>query len=501
MPLVAIELETERILVASARLTKRGSEIDHVFEVSIGNDDDAAAAEQLKTVLSEKGLSRSEAVVVVSRSSVEMREVVVPPAPDEELPDLVRFQARNEFATLNDSWLLDYVPLGKDSSVARNVLAAGISPELNRQITRIAEGAGLKLKQIVLRPLAAINLLNRQLDENTCKLVVNPNGEQIDMTIVNGFEPLMMRTVRIPASSSAEQRAQSLVGEIKRTLASSRQALGDRRIEEIVFFGDEAHYKTLSGNLRNKLDVSLEFVQPFQLMRISKSLDMPADANRFAGLMGSLVDHDPPISPQIDFLNPRRKIEKKIDRSRFYLYGGIALAATLLAFVFGWWTLRTQAIEIAGLEKDLADAIQLNKGDSRRPGVEQIMGEVSKIDRWITSDVNWLDELYQYSNRFLTPDDAIVDSFDAAVRRNEATIIVRSRVGGVEKEEALIDALDSRPYLVTPTKSGTSDQDASYPMTFDFNLVLPDKRAEMIEELDKRTSDFLKQRNLQADSE
>ena len=94
-----------------------------------------------------------------------------------------------------------------------------------------------------------------------------------------------------------------------------------------------------------------------------------------------------------------------------------------------------------------------------------------------------------------------MDSFDAAVRRNEARIIVRSRVAGVEKEEALIDALDSRPYQVTPTKSGTSDQDASYPMTFDFNLVLPDNRGETIEEINQKTTDFLQRRSANSDTE
>ena len=191
-----------------------------------------------------------------------------------------------------------------------------------------------------------------------------------------------------------------------------------------------------------------------------------------------------------------------MDRTRIYLYGGIAVAATLLAILFGWWTLSSQANQIASLKQELADAVKLNKGDgTKRPSVEQIMGEVSKIDDWETSNVNWLDELYQYSNRFLTPDDAIVDSFIASVRRNEAVINVRSRVGGVEKEEALIDALDSRPYRVTPTKSGTSDQDASYPMTFDFNLVLPDSRGEIIEEVNQKTIDFLQRRNATSNTE
>ena len=498
MPIVAIEFENERILVASAQPTKRGVEIQTAFELEIGAGDDEAAAAKLKSALAEHGLSRSDAIIVVSRSSVEMREVVVPPAPDDELPELVRFQARNEFASLNDNWLLDFIPLSTDATMPRNVLAAAISPEFNRQITKIAENAGLRIKHIVLRPFATVELLHGKLAGNGCKLIVNPNGDQTDMTVVVGVEPVATRTVRIPEAFDPEQRDQSLLGEIKRTLASSHQATGDKRVEEIVMVGEPTHYKTLAGNLKSQLDVGLDFVPPFESARMARRAKLPEEPSRFAGLLGAIAHQDPPLKARIDFLNPRRTVIKTVDRSRIYLYGGIAIAATLMTVILGWWTLRTQAREIADLQQELADAVELNKGEgTKRPGVEQIMGEVSKIDSWKVADVNWLDELYQYSNRFLTPDDAIVDSFDAAVRRNEAKIIVRSRVAGVQKESALIEALDSRPYQVTPTKSGTSDQDASYPMTFDFNLVLPESRGDVIEALDRETAEFLKQRNSQ----
>ncbi len=495
MSFVAIEFGDDRILVASLA-AGRQAKLQQAFSIPAGDELDEQLGQRLKSELSKHGLGRSDAIVVVSRSSAEMREVTVPPAPDEELPDMVRLLARNEFATLNDNWLLDFVPLGSDPTVQRTVLAAGISPELKKQVGNILEAAGLRVKHGVLRPFAAVNLLRSRLSDGKCRLIANPSDDQTDIVIVVGHEPIATRTVRIPSSHDEDQQARFICGEIKRTLASSHGSMGDRRVDEILFFGDPAKNKPFEEMLRDKLDLHVEFLDPFQLVDVSAGLTKPDNSARFAALIGSLVQQSAGLPFEIDFLNPRRPVTKETDRSRLLIYGGLAAATILLAVVFGWWTLRSQAQEIAELNTELQSAVNRNSGDGgKRPSVEQIMGEVTKIDQWKQADVNWLEELYQYSSRFLTPDDVIVDSFDAGLRRGEPRIIVRSRVAGVQKESALIDALDSRPYQVVPTKSGISEDDPSYPMSFDFNVLLTEDRSDVIDKVDEKTAQFLRERN------
>ena len=58
----------------------------------------------------------------------------MPPAPDEELPDMVRFQAMRDFTQLSDDTPLDFIPLRADGEEHRNVLAAAISNELLSEI-------------------------------------------------------------------------------------------------------------------------------------------------------------------------------------------------------------------------------------------------------------------------------------------------------------------------------------------------------------------------------
>ena len=115
----------------------------------------------------------------------------------------------------------------------------------------------------------------------------------------------------------------------------------------------------------------------------------------------------------MDFVNPRKPIVVKRDNSRRYQVGAAVAAVFVIAIASGWWMLRQQTSEINRLREDLAYLVRLNEGVGDNPSVDQITDEVDKIDAWKVADINWLKELSEYSERSLTPDDNIVDVFDA----------------------------------------------------------------------------------------
>ena len=49
---------------------------------------------------------------------------------------MVKFVAKNEFASLNDNWVLDFVRLSGDAHQPGKVLAAGLSPEHKTRIRK-----------------------------------------------------------------------------------------------------------------------------------------------------------------------------------------------------------------------------------------------------------------------------------------------------------------------------------------------------------------------------
>src|SRR5262245_60753953 len=105
--LVAIEWDAKEARVAIGRKRAVGVAVDQAFAVPLPQREEGSTAEPdvgsvLARALAEQGISRSDALVAVGRASIELRFLSTPPVPDEELPDVVRFQAVRQFTTLSD---------------------------------------------------------------------------------------------------------------------------------------------------------------------------------------------------------------------------------------------------------------------------------------------------------------------------------------------------------------------------------------------------------------
>ena len=125
-----------------------GVAVEQAFAVPLPQREEGSTAEPdvggvLARALAEQGVARSEALVAVGRANIELRFLSTPPVPEEELPDVVRFQAVRQFTTLGDDWPLDFVPLGPNADGGMNVLAAAIAPDLLEQIRKDCAAADI----------------------------------------------------------------------------------------------------------------------------------------------------------------------------------------------------------------------------------------------------------------------------------------------------------------------------------------------------------------------
>ena len=491
MALIALEIEPDRIHVAAARSAARRTQIQDLFSFDVtGSDQDVA--QTLKDHLSQHGLGRSDAVVVVNRGNAEIRLLDVPPAPDNELPEMVRFVARNEFASLNENWLLDYVRLTGDQSSTGQVLAAGVSPEVSNQIKTIVESAGLKLRHIALRPFAAPCLLKDRLRGDEIRLLIDPNGEQTDLSILHGTQMVATRTVRIPVNQ--EDHADKLIPEIKRTLASSSRAIGGKPVSEFVIFGDAVELDTLVERLRSRLDKDVTVVDPCKLPISGSKVAGAKDAARYVALMGALAQQTSGEVHPIDFLNPKRAKQKGSSKGKWLMYGGIAAAIALLATGFGWWTLDSQSKRIATQKERLQLLEDQNSGEMGNLSVDEQIAQVAKIDQWVTNRVDWQTELLEYSKRALTADETMVDSFagssPTAKIPGQINVILRS--ANFESEGKLVDSLQSRYAVKINDSDDESDVDKEYPIKSNFGLPLDDVNPGLLEVINSKADEYFK---------
>ena len=153
-------------------------------------------------------------IVGAGRDNVQMKLLSLPPAPLEELPDLVRFQAEREFTTLGENAALDFIPLSGDAESQHQVLAVALSPAGMTEARELCQGLGVEPDRIALRACAAGAAANRAgvIAADKIALVVNPLTDEADLTVQSGEQVHLMRTVRLPDPTQVEGRQRALRG-------------------------------------------------------------------------------------------------------------------------------------------------------------------------------------------------------------------------------------------------------------------------------------------------
>ncbi len=123
-----IESTRESITLLEAGISPAGVELTACARVSLLENfaaDPEVLAEQLGILRGKSSVK--QVLLVVPRDVVVLRQFELPSVPDNELPDLVRFQAATKFATPVDELTLDFIPLAsRAEGMGRIVIAASI---------------------------------------------------------------------------------------------------------------------------------------------------------------------------------------------------------------------------------------------------------------------------------------------------------------------------------------------------------------------------------------
>jgi Tfp pilus assembly PilM family ATPase len=412
--LLALEWDAKEARVVIARTRGSTVAVEQAIAIPVPQREGAAPSEAevgaaLTKALGEHGVARTETLVAVGRSSIELKFLSTPPAPPEELPDLVRFQALRQFTSLGDDWPLDYVPLSPNADGGSNVLAAAISPELVQQIRHVTRAANLTLSRLVLRPFAAASLLKSETGDGKCRMVVDLLRDDADLTVLIGEQVIFPRTVRLPASAEPEVLARALLGEGRRTIIAAQNQLGGRRVEEVVIFGDGLHHSTVKQSLENDLALPVKLVDPFDKVQWAEGARArkPEFPGTFAPLLGMLLDEAGQTAHAIDFLHPRKKAAPPNQRRTLMIAASAIAAVLLLGFLAVQWQLWGLDSQLRTLQKQRADQESLAKKGAKP------RDEAALLDRYSQGDVTWLDELRLVSERFPPAGTVVAESVSA----------------------------------------------------------------------------------------
>ena len=437
--LLAIEWDAQEVRFAVGSSGRGGAlsvvQAGAVQLPELAEDEKRSAAdlgEVVRAALADSKIRLNSVLIGIGRPAVELRQLTLPPAPEEELAELVRHQAAREFTASGDGAALDFVLAPQDSPTARVVTAAALSEPQLTSAQEVCRAAKIKPRRFLLHPYSAASLLVRGETEQIV-LLVDSGEDETDLTVLVEGRVFLCRTVRNQQRSAEQPVAESeavdeespLVAEIRRTIIAVRNQAGGGSVAKVCVCGDDAESRELVRQLQEVLSIPVEIFDPWAKVTRSGALatELPQHPGRFAALLGMLADEAEDRQAGFDFLNPRRKPEPANRRRLIAAVSAAAALVVMAGLYFAWEQFAEVGGQIERLQKRSKDLDQLVKRGADK------QASVAAIEDWSLGDVVWLDELRDLSLRFPQPRDAVL---------LRMTLSARPTGGGAVEMEGLV---------------------------------------------------------------
>jgi Tfp pilus assembly PilM family ATPase len=492
-------LEVRGVLVSSG---PTGTSVAGAWAASLATSDAAGLSgkqigARLATAMGQKPSGNVTTLVAVGRDNVQMKLMTLPPAPVDELPDMVRFQAEREFTALGGEAALDFIPLSGDATSPNQVLALALSSAGITDARELCEAVGVELARIPVRGCAAAALVSRArlVSANEVVLVVNSLIEEADLAVQVAETVLLLRTVRLPDPTQAEARQRALLGEIRRTMAAVRQQSNELQVARVVICGADG-ISGKSEGLAKELEVPVAMFDPTAdapAGLMAKGL-APETLARFSAVLGMALTEADRRAPVVDFANVRRKQESR----RFGRVHALATAvAALVAVWFAahmWHQYAEPGRELAELQNRIRDV------EAQTNMYKKVTAQAAAVERWQATDVNWLDELHNFALRirpqplaakdFPVANDAVITQLTLQRPPGQTAVGGKMDIQAVAKSPAAVAALEHRlrdGQRTVSTGGGKLEKSTpGYDWSFGLDVRVPPSSEETIAEAAKK---------------
>jgi Tfp pilus assembly PilM family ATPase len=444
------------------------------WPAAIDRDTDAPTlGDWLKQQLRSIGVQAEETILVVPREEVVTRRLELPAAPDEELPELVRFQAAAKSTTPLDQLALDFIPLPPiEGEQALPALVATMDRQRLDHLQKTCAAAGLAVKSVQASPFAVAEVAIRRErqrgdDPNVATLVVYQDEHRVELSILHRLGLVFTHHTRFDPGD--ERALRGTLAEINRSTVTFNQLMHSTvEVARVCLIHDGAIDPALEQALSERFSGRLHVIDPATDEAV-KTNDA-ATAARLAGLapaMGALLGDVQRTVPSVDFLNPRKPPPKRdLKRERMIYIGIRAGAAVLFLAVIAWWYASHLQSQIDTLVKeDGVLSVELS-------GAAAPKNVFSKIQSWQSTAVQPLSELDRL-NKLLPGTDRVLllDVHVLPGRTGELARITGVGIARTERDiEELFDALTTAGYRVQPQVNDDYKLDPDYPHQFDLDI-------------------------------
>ncbi len=469
-----------RGLVGSASATT--AHVKKVFELLWPQEqspdvDREAAAEWLKEKLTELGASSKHARLLLPRESVVLKRLEFPDVPDEELPDMVRFQAATKSALPLDQVLLDFLPLPKREGVeGRDVLMATVRRKVADAARTVLSAAGVEPVGLGVSSTALAELTLRLVQEEgadaeQAAAVLVRERDRCEVLVTEKRSLLFSHAAGMSVAASV----QSVVSELKRVQVLLQERYPAFRFES-VWLLQEAEEPALLAKLQSEFDCPARTVdlEKSAVVEFREQPEERRSVTRFAALVGQLWSGEDARVPSVDFLHPRERPPER-DQTKPRV---IAAAVGAVVFLVGLFALRAWQVRTLDQNIQILQA-QQKKLESELKEMKPELEDAEKVAEWVERRVNSLDVLKDLAETLNGTERYYVTRLviDQSSGRTRATV----QANGVAKDRRDVESLYAAlmkgdRYEVQPKEMLRNSQDADYPVRFELEAELKQEK-------------------------
>jgi type IV pilus assembly protein PilM len=352
-----------RIVVARIGGGRMALEDAHLHRVpaEITADEPQAFGGFIARALSQHQIRHKHVIVDVPRDRAVINRLRLPPTPNDELPAAVRFQAMRELPFPLDEAQIDFVTIERDEQGrSTEVLLAAVRRETLELIRATCEAAGLKPTRIGLRPyanLVSVRQLPDMIDRTVLYLDVGPSMTEID--VIQGDTLVFSRAAsvgvplaggelagddsRVSAKSELStlelshavesQAVDELLVEVTRSLQAFRATEPEATIDQIVIAGGTGIESTLLDAMDERFGLPTTLFDPTRTLGIAEH--EAGKLRAFSAALGLAWAVARNGLLELDFLNPKRPVERHASLKKRLRMAGLAAGIALAAGI-GW---------------------------------------------------------------------------------------------------------------------------------------------------------------------
>lgn len=431
------------------------------------------AGEWLGGELQRLGVTSKQALVSFAREDAVVRQLELPITPDDELPELVRFQAATKSTIPIDQLHLDFLPLPyAEGATTRDVLMATIGNSRVERIRKIGTAAGFEIESISLSSVAAADLVarteaKRQLTSDDPTLILSRHGERLEITLVRLGNVLTTHSTQLGREDD-DANNKAILAEINRLRVSMHRMLPDASIGRVWVFGGQEH-AGLQAALVDRLPCDVELLDPFEVA--NADLDpRPDELAVYAGPLGMMLSRESKLIPGLDFLNPRKPVVKPDLRKQNTMIAAIAILLLLSVGII-WFQMKLANLDerIADRQSEVSDAKTTIKNGTAT------MESVGMVKQWESGNVDMLGKLTQLNDLLPGTKRVYLSEVHASAANSGHTKYSLQAAGNAlnrQEVASLKDRFYDAKYDVIPTVDGRVRSERTYSQPFDIKVQI-----------------------------